>query len=287
MPAFEANQAYVAKDAAANDDGKEIELLHYVYGQADAIRNSPSGVLRAIDEYGRTRRFLMNVGAHKGRIVTDLIAETKPKVMVELGGYVGYSAVLFGHAVRKVGGERYWSLERNPEFAAVARSLVDLAGLSDIVRIVVGPCAESLRRLDDEGALRHIDLLFLDHHKPAYLPDLRLAEDLHMIGKGSVLAADNVIKPGNPPYLEYVRAGYDEKLTGLLKRAAEGGGLVKWSFANGCGNSKYMVRPSGAGLGSEAMGNPSLVYTSTLVKSFEPTGDEVSAAMMPSALNMC
>ena len=33
----------------------------------------------------------MNVGDDKGRIVTDLIADRKPQVMVELGGYIGYS----------------------------------------------------------------------------------------------------------------------------------------------------------------------------------------------------
>ncbi len=33
----------------------------------------------------------MNVGDDKGKIVADLIAERKPQVMVELGGYVGYN----------------------------------------------------------------------------------------------------------------------------------------------------------------------------------------------------
>jgi catechol O-methyltransferase len=80
----------------------------------------------------------MNVGEDKGGIVTDLIAEVKSRTMVELGGYVGYSCILFGDAVRKAGGKRYISLERSPEFAAVVASLVDLAGLSDIVKVVVG-----------------------------------------------------------------------------------------------------------------------------------------------------
>ena len=60
------------------------------------------------------------------KIVGDLIRNEKPQVMVELGGYVGYSAVLFGDCVRSVGGRRYYSLERNPEFAAVIMSLVEI-----------------------------------------------------------------------------------------------------------------------------------------------------------------
>ncbi len=61
----------------------------------------------------------MNVGPDKGKIVSDLIAEVKPEIVVELGGYIGYSSLLFGDAVRKAGGKHYYSLERNPEFAAV------------------------------------------------------------------------------------------------------------------------------------------------------------------------
>ena len=67
--------------------------MHFVYGHPsiEQIRDSPQGVLKAIDQYGRTKKYLMNVGDEKGRIVADLIAEQKPEAMVELSGYVGYA----------------------------------------------------------------------------------------------------------------------------------------------------------------------------------------------------
>jgi len=46
------------------------------------------------------------------------------RLQVELGGYVGYSTLLFADAVRSSGGSHYYSLERNPEFAAVITSLL-------------------------------------------------------------------------------------------------------------------------------------------------------------------
>jgi catechol O-methyltransferase len=153
----------------------------------------------------------MNVGNFKGKIVCDLIADLKPETMVELGGYVGYSAIMFGDAARRAGGKRYLSLERNPEFAAVSTMLIDLAGLRDVVRVHVGPSDSSLKRLYDEGQLERIDLLFLDHYKPAYTTDLKLCEYYGLITPGSVMAADNVIFPGNPPYLKYVRSTVQEK----------------------------------------------------------------------------
>lgn len=86
MGSFDQSKAYAAQeeDGAFFDDGREIELLHFVYSHPniEKIRGSPENVLAAIDEYGRTKKYLMNVGEDKGRIVTDLISEVKPKTMV-------------------------------------------------------------------------------------------------------------------------------------------------------------------------------------------------------------
>lgn len=214
----------------------------------------------------------MNVGAHKGKIVADLIAKVKPQLMVELGGYVGYSALLFGDALRKAGGKRYLSLERNPEFAAVSRSLVDLAGLSDVVKVVVGPSGDSIRRLSAD--IKHIDLLFLDHYKPAYLSDLKLCEELRLVKPGTVLAADNVITPGNPPYLEYVRSSVQGKRD-RLERGLDGDAVSHAEQFPGRTTNQYVKREGLEHL-ADARGNPNLVYESKLIKSFEPTGLPVS-----------
>lgn len=243
------------------------------------IRGSPSKVLQAIDEYARTKKYLMNVGDDKGRIVTNLIAEVKPKTMVELGGYVGYSAVLFGDAVRQAGGQRYFSLERNPEFAAVIMSLVDLAGLSGVVKVVVGPSTDSIKRLHSNGTLKHIDLMFLDHYKPAYTTDLKLCEHLGLVTPGSVLAADNVIKPGNPPYLEYVRSSVGRKREQYASGKVEG--TEPGNFPERT-KYQYKKREGEENLSTETKGNPNLRYESKLVHSFEPTGVPVSLTAMHS-----
>lgn len=217
----------------------------------------------------------MNVGPDKGKIVCDLIAEVKPEIMVELGGYVGYSGLLFGDAVRKAGGKRYYSFERNPEFAAVILSLIDLAGLSDIVKVQVGPSDQSIARLHDESALTRIDLMFLDHYKPAYTTDLKLCEHLKLIRKGSVLAADNVIKPGNPPYLEYVRSSVQQKKERIQDK--EGKSYDSLGFADRYKN-QYSKRMTDEKPNLEFPGNPNLVYESQLINSWEPTGVPVRSS---------
>ena len=256
------------------DDGREIELLHFVYGKLtnEDLRGSPEKVLEAIDEFARTKKYLMNIGEDKGQIVTDLIAKVKPQVMVELGGYIGYSCVLFGNAVRKAGGQRYFSLERNPEFAAIIASLVDLAGLGDIVKVVVGSSETSIRRLYAAKTLQHIDLIFLDHYKPAYITDLKLCEELGLVGPGTVMAADNVITPGNPPYLEYVRSSVPEKHSAINNSKVTKG--VDTRFKAGTAD-QYLKREGAAKLDGSIRGNPNLVYESMLINSFEPSGEAV------------
>lgn len=218
----------------------------------------------------------MNVGQAKGAIVCDLIAEVKPQLMVELGGYIGYSCVLFGDAVKKAGGKRYFSLERNPEFAAVIASLVDLAGLSDVVKVIVGSSDDSIKRLHQDGKLSDgIDLMFLDHYKPAYISDLKLCEELNLIKPGrTTLAADNVISPGNPPYLEYVRSTVAQKQE-AFREATSNGKEVAPGFAQRT-YDQYKRRHGDEQLDRNVRGVPELVYESKLHDSFEPTGEKVS-----------
>lgn len=174
--------------------------------------------------------------------------------------------------MKQAGGRRYYSLERNPEFAAVIMSLVDLAGLSDIVKVIVGSSADSIKRLHASGALTQIDLMFLDHYKPAYTSDLQLCEHLKLVTPGTILAADNVIKPGNPPYLEYVRSSVSDKQR--LYESGKTNGVETAGFGDRW-KDQYKTREGKENLSTEVQGNPNLMYESKLVNSFEPTGVQV------------
>lgn len=178
----------MTNDQNQREEGSEVKLLHFIFGQPniDQIRGHPDKVLNLIEEFGQQYWFA-NVGHPKGDIVVSLIEELRPRKMIELGGYVGYSAILFGDAVRRHGGQRYISLELNPEFAAVANMLIELAGLRDFVHTIVGHSDESLQKLYTSGEVEHVELMFIDHYKPAYTTDVQLCEELGMISPGSVL----------------------------------------------------------------------------------------------------
>lgn len=100
MPQFDEKKAYASQEATVFfDDGREIELLHFVYSRPniEELRGNPEKVLAAIDEYGRTKKYLMNVGEDKGKIVTDLIAERKPKTMVRHASHLPHPTCKRSH----------------------------------------------------------------------------------------------------------------------------------------------------------------------------------------------
>lgn len=240
-----------------HNDGREERLLEFIRTHPDysEMQGNPERILAAIDEYGRTTDFLMNVGTEKGRIVAeDLIPKFEPDLMVELGGYVGYSTLLFGAALKRNNGRKYLSFEASPKFAAISGALVELAGLDDVVEIRVGPCRDSLRKLRNEYPTGAVDLFFIDHAKLEYVNDLKLCEELGLVGVGTTVIADNVISPGAPDYLKYVESSTNDKVTMTQEKR-------KSSIPAGTDNS---------------FGNPYLVYENSLLDSFEPTGEPVS-----------
>lgn len=142
-----------------------------------------------------------------------------PKVLLELGCYVGSSAVAWGAMIKELNtgdltGCKIYTCELDAGIAEVAETINALAGLSDVVEVVIGTSTDSIRMLKREGKISNIDVLFIDHWEEFYLPDLLVCEDEGLLKKGAVVLADNVDKPGAPKYLEYVQKG---------GRGAEGG----------------------------------------------------------------
>lgn len=138
----------------------------------------------------------------------------KPKVLVELGGYVGISALSWGDMLRsfhtsdgEVKDVKVYSCELEPDFVKIIRDFVSTAGLNGTVEVMEGISTDSLRKLKKERGIEHIDVLFLDHWEEFYLPDLKICQELGLLRVGSVVVADNTDKPGAPEYLKYMQTG--------------------------------------------------------------------------------
>jgi catechol O-methyltransferase len=181
-------------------DGREHVLHTYILGLPE-LAGRPEAIVAAIDSWSAKNEILMTIGAERGDLILDIITKDKPKVMVELGGYVGYSALKFGQALRDVGGHRYISLEANLEYAEIAQSMIKFAGLSGFVQIVVGPSSSTLADLALEDPSLRIDVLFVDHSGRLYEQDLKLAESCSLLSRNAVVIADNILDPNASSYL--------------------------------------------------------------------------------------
>lgn len=145
--------------------------------------------------------------------------------MLEFGSYIGWGAVAFGGLLRELHPEaglgeiKLITFEVNPLFAAITSSFVELAGLKDVVDVIVGNAEESVRRLKGGGGLGKADVVLLDHWEKFYLSDLRVLEELGVVGSGSVVFADNTVRA--PEFLEYVRSGKSRSGTETRSESVE------------------------------------------------------------------
>jgi catechol O-methyltransferase len=186
-------------------DGREDALAEYVLQNARA--GDVDDVIRAIDEFCYGQSFMMNVGDEKGELLDGALQNAKPRLILELGTYCGYSALRMARTMPA--GARVVSLEFNPANAAIARRIWEHAGISDQLDVVVGTLGDGGKTMDvleaEHGFERgSVGLVFLDHDKDAYLPDLERILDRGWLRPGSVAVADNVKFPGAPEYRAFM-----------------------------------------------------------------------------------
>uniref|UniRef100_A0A8C4S6V5 catechol O-methyltransferase n=1 Tax=Erpetoichthys calabaricus TaxID=27687 RepID=A0A8C4S6V5_ERPCA len=180
---------------------KPQRMLSYV--QRHSKRGDPDSVISTIDIFCRSKEWAMNVGDEKGLILDKLICEANPSIVLELGTYCGYSSLRIARLLPP--GGRLFTMEFNPAYAKIAKQIIAWAGLESKIQVLEGPSGDLIPQLKKKHAIEKCDIIFIDHWKDCYLPDTKLLEECGLIGKGTVLIADNVTFPGTPDYLEYVR----------------------------------------------------------------------------------
>jgi catechol O-methyltransferase len=186
-------------------DGREVACAAYV--EANARRGDIDHVLATIDKFAYEKSMLMNVGDEKGALLDAAVCRADARLALELGTYCGYGSLRIARAAPSA---KVCSVEFAAANAEVARRIWAHAGVDDRITCVVGTIGDGGRTLDAlanehgfaEGTL---DLLFLDHDKNAYLPDLLSILDRGWLHRGSIAVADNIRIPGAPKYREYMR----------------------------------------------------------------------------------
>lgn len=192
------NLLHALIDRATGAPPRALRAMAHVAAHAE--RENPQDVLRKLDEFATSVRWMMSIGPEKDQVIAEARAglAEDPRVL-ELGSYAGYSSIYMADVLGP--GTSITSVEMNADNVRAARGNIEHAGLADRVQVVHGSSSEVIPTL--EGSF---DLVFLDHWKDLYLKDLQLLEKHGLIGPGSIVVADNVGELfGAQAYLDYVR----------------------------------------------------------------------------------
>ena len=156
-------------------------------------------VLEEIERAAQTR-FLPIIGDAKGELLEKAVKKKKPKLALEIGTLVGYSAIRIIRNLPPQG--KLATLELNPDTAAVAENNLMEAGMLSRAEIVVGQALKTIPKLKGK-----FDFIFIDAAKNEYLDYLLLLEKNCLLGRKAVIVADNVkmFKHDVANYLHYVR----------------------------------------------------------------------------------
>lgn len=155
-------------------------------------------VLKEIEAIAE-KEFLPIIGRDRGQVLIKVIRRTRPKRILEIGTFVGYSAIMMA---RELDANAYLAtIEAHAGRAKLAREKIEKAGVRPKIDVIIGDAVKVIPKLTGK-----FDMIFIDAAKEEYFTYLKLVEKkLH---KGSVIVADNVgiFADQTKDYLDYVRS---------------------------------------------------------------------------------
>jgi len=157
----------------------------------DTLVPEDEALLRARESGRRTTMPQAEVAPNQGKLLALLCQIAGAARVLEFGTLAGYSTVWLARAVGEQG--HVTSLELEEHNAAIARANLERAGVAERVEIIVGPAADSARRLIKDGTEPY-DVVFIDADKPSNPEYLRAS--LALTRPGSVIIIDNVVRNG-------------------------------------------------------------------------------------------
>lgn len=126
-------------------------------------------------------------GHLQGRVLGMLSHMIKPKNILEVGTYTGYSALCFAEGLQK--GGRIDTIDINEELEPMVQRFLEKSGYSDRIKMHVGNALDIIPTLD-----KKYDIVFIDADKNNYINYYNAAFD--KVNKGGYIIADNVLWSG-------------------------------------------------------------------------------------------
>lgn len=165
------------------------EITNELTEYAERSTSAESDVLRELREhcYAHYEDSAMLSGFFQGRVLSMFSHMIRPRLVLEIGTYLGYSALCLAEGLADDG--KVITLDIQEETNQVARSFVERSKYAENVEFHLGNAADVIPRL--EGTF---DLVFIDADKPNYSNYFDLVID--RVRTGGFIIADNVLWSG-------------------------------------------------------------------------------------------
>ncbi len=161
------------------------DLCDYIHDHSSPEDNILSELNR--ETYLKVLNPRMLAGHIQGKLLEFLSCMLKPKYILEIGTYTGYSAICLAKGLSK--GGKLITIEINDEILDYPQKYFEKTGLNDSIEILRGDAIEIIPRLRPG-----IDLVFLDADKTEYIQYYELV--IEKVKKGGFIIADNVLWNG-------------------------------------------------------------------------------------------
>ena len=166
-----------------------MEFSQKIIDYAENVTSDESAVLRELREhcYANFDDRSMLSGFVQGRLLSMFSHMIRPRVVLEIGTYLGYSALCFAEGLAD--GGKVITLDIQEDTNRVARSFVERSEFAGRIEFHLGFAAEIIPTLDET-----FDLVFIDADKPNYSNYYDLVFD--KVASGGFIIADNVLWSG-------------------------------------------------------------------------------------------
>ena len=126
-------------------------------------------------------------GAFQGRILSMISKLIRPKNILEIGTYTGYSALCLAEGLSSEG--KIFTLDKNEELETLQNKYFEKSGFRNQIEQFVGNAVEIIPTIDEK-----FDLVFIDADKSNYINYFHLIID--KMNSGGIILSDNVLWSG-------------------------------------------------------------------------------------------
>ncbi len=155
----------------------------------DSHTEPESEVLKKLNRYtcANVLQPRMISGHFQGKFLAMLSKMIKPKYILEIGTYTGYSALCLAEGLHDDG--KLITIDINPEQEDIITKSIEGAGLKNKVQFIVGDAYNIIKTLPYQ-----YDLVFIDADKQNYLKYYE--QVLPLVNSGGYIICDNVLWSG-------------------------------------------------------------------------------------------